>query len=233
MARYSAAYLKFIERLNEIEMLGRIARRNDLGCSAKNILAANALCRSAIVLLTSHIEGYVEDLCEIALEKIVIKEMKKCELGESFQYYCSKDIIKSIQSSDQAVKITGHIKELFKRDDDIWSNNDLFLTPLPYERFIIDFSNPKPEFIKKLMNRFGYLTYEGDLKSILKGDYIICSNMIDQVVENRHKIAHGDPLVTSTPSGLQEMIRLVKIYCRTTDEVTAKWFADKGCPIRS
>ena len=56
--------------------------------------------------------------------------------------------------------------------------------------------------------------------------------MVDDVVDQRNRIAHGDFDTAGAPSDLQNMINLVKLYCRTADQVVGDWFRDKGCPIR-
>ena len=56
--------------------------------------------------------------------------------------------------------------------------------------------------------------------------------MVDHVVDQRNKIAHGDFLTAGAPSELQDMCRLVRLYCRNTDEVVSNWFRSKGCSIR-
>ena len=183
-------------------------------------------------MLSSHIEGYIEDLGEVALDRIVVRQMKKSNLDESFLYFCSKDLIEGIRSTGDPTRIAQRVQELWRRDDDIWSNSACFKDQLPVRRFLRGFANPKIDEIRKFFTRFGYQDYTHDLATLLRASYPACANMVDQVVDQRNKIAHGDMVVTGTPNDLRDMIRLIQLFCRSTDRVVDNWFARHGCPIR-
>jgi hypothetical protein len=124
------------------------------------------------------------------------------------------------------------MKTLLSRDADIWASGIIFNAPLPIDRFMRGFAVPSTDEIKKFFSRFGYSDYQNDLALLLKSNYKICLNMVDQVVDQRNKIAHGDLVVTSTPKDVRDMIDLVTIYCRSTDQVVGSWFTKQGCVIR-
>jgi hypothetical protein len=233
MPRYTVAYSDFIRRLGEVETLLRRAQEaSRQAATADNVSFVNALCRSGVVLLSSHIEGYVKDLGEIAVERIALRQLPKERLGSGFRYYFSRDLINEIRDTREPSQIASKLDTLFSRDGHIWSPDPNFTGSLSTTIFLGDFANPNHDRIKKFFGRFGYEQYNGDLARRLRAEYNACSNMVNQVVEQRSAIAHGDMVTTGTPTDLDQMIRLVKQYCRETDHVVGNWFRAQRCAIR-
>ena len=233
MSRYTAAYSAFIKRLTEVETLLR--RSQDVSqqrATPDNISFVNALCRSGVVLLSSHIEGYVKDVGEIAIERIALRKLPKSKLAGRFRYHLSHDLINEIKDTKDPSQIAIKIDALFERDSHIWGTDLRFSGVLPAGLFLANFATPTHEHIKKFFNRFGYEQYTGDLAKRLTVNYQPCHNMVDQVVNQRNAIAHGDMVMTGTPTDLAQMITLVKQYCRETDHVVGNWFSAQRCTIR-
>jgi hypothetical protein len=233
MPRYTAAYSNLIERLEEVEtILRRAQQASRQRATPDNISFVNALCRSGVVLLSSHIEGYLKDLGEIAVERIASRELPKTRLGAGFRFYFSQDLINEIKDTSDPAQIASKLDTLFSRDEHIWSPHPNFTGSLSTTVFLGDFANPNHRRIKKYFNRFGYDQYSRDLARRLAASFNACSNMVDQVVRQRNAIAHGDMVTTGTPTDLGQMLKLVKQYCRETDDVVGNWFRTKSCPIR-
>ncbi len=231
--RYSVAYSGFVQRLSEVELILRKAKEASVQApNSANIAFVNALCRSGVVLLSSHIEGYIKELGETALDRIARHELPKTRLGGRFQYYLSRDLITEIKDTQDPANIATKLGQLFDRDEHIWNAHPRFSGPLSTEIFLGGFANPKHEKIEKFFKRYGYDSYSRDLAKRLTRDYRPCTNMVDHVVDQRNKIAHGDMVISSTPGDLADMIRLVKLYCREGDRVVGDWFRTQQCAIR-
>lgn len=233
MPRYTVAYSAFLQRLREVEALNRLAKKHTVRIrQSRDTETARALCRASIVLLSSHIEGYLEELVEVILDRIFLGAISKQKLAPRFFYYFSQDLLNEVSETKNPDKIAEKIKRLFLRDIDIWSTDDTFHSALPVDRFISGFSNPSFEKIRSFIARFGYTDYGSDLANILKAKYLPCCNMIDNVIEQRNKIAHGDVNIESTPNDVTDMLQLVRLFCQTTDVVVGNWFRNVGCAIR-
>ena len=233
MARYTQAYREFLGRVGEIDAIIQLALQlSRPRASTDEARRGRAVCRGGVVLLCSHIEGYIEDLAEVIVDRIVQRQLRKDKLSPTFLYQCSHDLIAQIRETSDPERIAPKVKDLVRRDQDIWNDEDLFVQPLPHDRIVAGFATPNTEKIRKFWGRFGYTHYDGDLRSQLRADYAILTNMVDQVVDQRNKIAHGDHIVTGTPSDLRNMTTLVTKFCRTTDDVVARWFRGQGCSIR-
>lgn len=231
MARYTVAYSNLVKRLEEVKALQRLAKKHSETFS-RDIKVSNALCRSSVVLLCSHIEGYIDDLVQLILERVVVKNLDKSKLPPELFYFLSRDAILDIKNSTDPTKTTERIRFLLERDAEIWSASKHFTLSLNGEIFLNSFSTPNSEQIYKLMKRFGYDNFKGEIYSRLTSQAVIVTNMVDQVVAHRNKIAHGDPFATSTYRDLKNMIDLIQSFCRITDELVGAWFAKKKCPIR-
>ena len=233
MAAYTSAYSEFLRRLNEVSVLNGLAKKHSVQLAApKDAEITRATCRASIVLLSSHVEGYVGDLVEVVLERIFKRRMPKNSLAKQFLYYFSRDIVNEIRDSTDPERIAEKVDRLFKRDADIWSTSDIFNSQLSVDRFLGNFSNPTFESIRKLLARFGYAEYMGHLQAELRGDCLPCINMINNVVNQRNKIAHGDTGLSSTPGDIDKMSELIRRFCRATDRVVGTWFKRNGCAIR-
>ena len=234
MARYTTAYSTFVNNLQEVHELYKLAKNqvSDVSLVNRSGSVSSVLCRSSIVLLSSHIEGYIEDLAVLILSKMVEKRIRKTELPKQFLYYLSKDLLDDISDTRDPERIAEKLKELFSRDYYIWDDSDFFNNDLRTDLFVHGFSNPGYMKIKRFFARFGYKKYSSDLGKFLKANYLSCTNMVNNVVDQRNKIAHGDVTTTSTPKDLADMLDLIHLFCRSTDIVIGDWFKKLGCPIR-
>ena len=233
MSRYTEAYSGLVGRLPEVETLYKLANRHLVSVGPlTGARVSNPLCRAGVVLLSSHIEGYIEDLSEVILRSIYENNASKKDLGSRFPYYFSRDLIGEIGDTRDPDKISEKIYTLFERDKHIWCSREKFSKELPADRFASGFSTPRFDEISRFVARFGYSDYRRDLGRNLQGNFQPCIRMVDNVVDQRNKIAHGDTVTTATPTDLQDMVRLVRIFCRSTDEVVGNWFKTIGCPIR-
>ena len=233
MARFSPVYSSLKLRLEEVKRLISLAEATENGrVTGANMATVDALCRGGIVLMSSHLEGYVKGLAERGLEMIEKNHVPKEKLEDVFRYHLSRDLIAEIQQSIHPDSISSRITAFLERDMQIWNTDTVFVGPLPRDAFIGGVAAPNHDGIKKLFGRFGYSTFEGDLGKNLKGDLPVCRNMVDQIVDLRNKIAHGDPRVGATPQDIRDMQKWLMRYCQTTDKVVCDWFKGIGCTLR-
>jgi len=232
MTRYTTAYSSFLARLAEVEILRGFAEKKERENPILLRDEINALSRGAIVLLSSHLEAYVKELGELAIESLAKNNVQKKELSYGFFYHISKDLIDEIKNTVEPEKIGKKMSYLFDRDYEFWSKSGTFTAHPPSERFNQGFSNPAYKKIKTYFNRFGYTDYNVDLTHRLRGNYQPITNMIDHLVDIRNKIAHGDPAATKTPREVLDMILFVQKFCKETDDVFASWWKAKYCALR-
>jgi len=232
MARYTTAYSSFITRLDEVRILQRSGaakeRKNPIGLRDE----INALCRGAVVLLCGHLEAYVKELGEIALESMTLKNIKRTNLSSRFYYHISQDLLDEIEEPSDPEKIAEKVFAFLESDLEFWSRVGPFPQQIPTDRFNMGFSNPGFKKIKKYFNRFGYSDYQNDLAQRLLANYLPTVNMVNHLVDTRNKIAHGDPAASKTPAEVATMMAMIRLFCGSTDAVFASWWKTEFCPIR-
>lgn len=91
MRRYTTAYSSFVDRIGEIELLRRSAKSLSRTDPLRNRRQIDALCRGAIVLLSSHVEAFVKELGEVALEAIFAKEVDRNRVSKQLFYHVSRE----------------------------------------------------------------------------------------------------------------------------------------------
>ncbi len=232
MSRYTRSYSDFLDRLVEVELLRRLAARKERSEPVSTRNEINALCRASIVLLSSHVEAYVKEVGETALEALFNKEIDRNGLQLNTFYHISKDFIDEIKNTSEQSSLAEKIFGFIDSDLTYWSKSGPFSVPVPSERFNKGFSNPKFAKVKAYFNRFGYSEYRSDFYKRLRADAKPIENMLDHLVDIRNSIAHGDPSATKTPSDLKEIILIVSRFCRVTDDLFSNWCKTNFCPIR-
>ena len=119
-----------------------------------------------------------------------------------------------------------------KRDGVHWVRDGPFEEPIPFERFSMGFSTPTYEKIGRYLRRFGYDSFDHDLRAGLKSKYDPYKNKIDHIVDTRHKIAHGDPDANKSPREVEEAVQTFREFCSTLDAGFATWCRGNLCAIR-
>lgn len=221
MPRYTAAYSSFVSRLDEVEVLRSAALRKERSGAVKYRNEINAVCRGAVVLLCSHVEAFTKELGEIALEAFVSKRIGREKFPHKLFYHISKDIIDEIYDTNDPDKIAEKLFHFLRTDIVYWSQVGEFPAAIPVDRFNKGFANPAFEKIRVYLSRFGYNCYRNDINRLLRAKSAPAINMLNHLVDTRNNIAHGNTAATKTPGELRDIIDLVTIYCRATDDVFA------------
>lgn len=232
MSRYTVAYSAFITRLAEVDTLLAMAKALETSDPIGNSVKTNAICRGAIVLLCSHVEGYVKELGELTLAKLTEQQICRSKIPNSVAYHVSKNFVADIKDTADTAKIADHIFNLIDSDLGFWGSSGPLEVQIPEDRFNKGFASPSFRKIATYLGRFGYAEYKRDLGFNLTGDFQVCKTLIDHIVDARNKIAHGNPTISKTPSDLMEAVKTTRQFCRATDNVFANWCRANLCTIR-
>lgn len=234
MAALSPAYRRFESRLDEVSHLRKLSQKYNTFSRIVGIerdAHVNILTRSSIVLLSSHIQGFIEDLGDLVVERIVLDSVSANRVPDSLRFHATKTKLKEIQQKTDGTAIVASIREYSNTYNDMISLSGPAPSTLIGSQYKDGFGNPTVKAITKYLMRFGFANYESEMKRRLKGNWPITENAVNQIVDRRNKIAHGDSLATLTPLEMREYIILVKRFCSTTDSVTTKHFRSIGCSL--
>jgi hypothetical protein len=232
MSRYTTSYSEFLGRLVEVNLLRESAAKKERSDPIGMRNEINALCRGSIVLLSSHVEAYIKEVGETALEAFYHKAVDRIDMSPRTFYHISKDVIDEIKDTSDHTKLAEKVFGFITSDMPYWSRVGPFSMQVPSDRFNKGFSNPKFEKVKAYFNRFGYQTYKDDFYARLGAAAKPTENTLDHLVDIRNSIAHGDPSSTKTPSDLKQVISTISQFCRVTDEIFSNWCRAKYCTIR-
>lgn len=232
MARYTVAYSEFRNRLSEVDTLRSLALQKERRDPVGDRHAINALCRGSVILLCSHLEAFIKELGELALDSMHARNVPRDNIALPLYYHISKNYIDEVKETSDPEKIAAKIFDFVQNDISYWSRTGPFPQPVSIEKFNAGFSNPGFKKIKAYFNRFGYLDYQRDLASRLQAQFLPTINMVDHLVDTRNKIAHGDPIATKTPSEVKAITLLIQRYCSETDSAFASWWRSNFCSIR-
>lgn len=233
MPRFTPVYGDFSERLKEVGILRRRAAALERSrTSFRHGHEISALCRGAVVLLSSHIEAYVKELGEHTLDSLHSKEVCRSRMAPQFFYHISKVHIEAIRDASQPDGIARHIQAFVDNDARFWENTDPLPAPIPSQVFNKGFSNPTFDKVKAYFGRFGYADFRRDFFREMGREAQTISSNLDQIVDTRNSIAHGDPAATKTPSEIKAMMETSRAFCRATDKVFGNWCRNHLCTIR-
>jgi hypothetical protein len=233
MPRYTPVYGAFVARLDEVKLLRtKAATLNRTKNAVRHGAEISALCRASIVLLSSHIEAYVKELGEHTIDSIYKHKVSRSNIALLFFYHISKERIENIRSGSDPEKIASSTRTFIESDSELWNTTGEFPFPISASDFNGGFSNPKFEKTKAYFGRFGYSNYRRDFFGKLGRNGQSTINNLDHIIDTRNSIAHGDPNSTKTPDEVKDMIDTAILFCRTTDEIFAKWCRGNLCNIR-
>lgn len=233
MPRFTSVYSDFTERLEEVSLLRkRAAALERSSRSLRHGAEIRALCRSAVVLLSSHIEAYVKELGELAIDSAHQRGVQRSRISPNFFYYVSRERIEGIRGSTQPNGIAKSIQEFILHELPHWHGTGPIHGPISSETFNSGFSNPKFDKVKSYFGRFGYDEFRRDFMSSKGARGALLEASIDSIVNTRNSIAHGDPAATKTPAEVREMEDNAKEFCRAVDQIFSEWCKRSLCGIR-
>lgn len=233
MPRLTESFRRFEDRLDEIKHLQLIAAKynhlraiiNDKDKAAHS----NALVRSATVLLSSHIQGYIEDISDLIVRHLINDQVDSAALPDSLRFYATKSAISAIRETSDPEQIVNRIRHYSTNFAEV-----LFVGGAATPRFAgteykDGLGNPTVEEIRKFFNRFGIKDYSGQMGKRLRNEWPIVENAVNQIVDRRNKIAHGDTQATLTVRELNDYVKLIRKFASASDRVVTSHFTAKGC----
>jgi hypothetical protein len=227
--KYSSAFIDFRLRCKEVKALANLARTFETFGDMESMFKANALIRSATVLLSSHIQGYVEILGVCILQSMIDNKVKSDVLSDNMRFYLLRKEIKSIHETKSKIKLVEKIRNLHsEKASKILNSNFIDIVYLE-EDHKYGFANPKYDEIKNYISRFGFSSVDSALKSKLASRHQILINILDTIVDRRNKIAHGDYQATFTVIELESYIASSDLIVSHIDRSCTNWFRTKGC----
>lgn len=208
----SYALSGFVARLREIDTLLGCAIREPTGPTQtrKSNRVNNAVCRSAMVLLCAHMEGFYEDLVEAFLDSCMAAPVKSRQLPFEVRTAQLWRHIKGDSSTiERKWRSLNDVLDSAVGQDDV----DCTAGSLVVEAHKSGFANPGSNEVDGLMRSIGIRDFWKLVEAKAPGEQL--KSVLDAVVCQRLPIAHGVPTATSTPEDVfryrVRMARLAKV----------------------
>ncbi|WP_238923593.1 HEPN domain-containing protein [Achromobacter ruhlandii] len=93
--RYTDVYIALKNRLVEVEILLRFAAKKERQSPLESRHEINALCRGAIVLLCAHLEAYIKEVGELAIESLHGNGVSREHVAPQFFFTYPKRLLKN------------------------------------------------------------------------------------------------------------------------------------------
>jgi hypothetical protein len=176
-------------------------------------VAADAVNRAVVVVLTAHLEGFVEDLVGDIIDEIHALEPDVDRLPRELLAAQVLPEMRLIAEMHDPAKIVTRVDELFRASAPLWTVGDLAAGALSAVLVTGEMSNPGGKEISRL---FGLLGMNDVFANVQLPDQADPEKRTNEIVGIRNSVAHGgSPTVTDDQAS--EYISSVEALCDGLD----------------
>ncbi|MFN8490443.1 MAG: MAE_28990/MAE_18760 family HEPN-like nuclease [Caldilineaceae bacterium] len=188
---YSKAFFEYRQNRQEIiELLRVVPSIQEQLHSRKSSQLANALYRGSVVLMSSHLERYVEALVVEAIDAINLNKPNVNTIPPSLRMAQIRQPLRHAHEIEDIVAKTNMLRSLVTDYAWFWDSSHP-CDKLRGDDLINEFDNPLPKRIRLLFAPFGNSDVVGPAISLDKSDARpLIEIKVRELVEKRNAIAH-------------------------------------------
>lgn len=178
-------------------------------------LVVRAINRSSIVLLCSHLERYIHNINEEAIEKINACSISGDKIPIIIRLQHSRIAIDEIAKMKWE-KRSDKLKEFSTSQTWLWTTYDK--QNLDPKNLLNWMKSPNPKSIQRFYKMWGI----DDIFDTITRTNRTRSNLwlkIQELVDKRHNIAHGNSNTEATYKDIKTYINVVETLCKRSDKV--------------
>jgi hypothetical protein len=228
---HSKARGEYFRNGHEIfELLRTVPYDSDQMRSLKARELANALLRGSVVLLSSHLERYVESLVVEAVDALNLASLTADVIPEVLQLAVISEPVRQAHETKDSAKKASKLRALV--DGYAWFWEATQACKLSSEVLIRSFDNPLPERIRVILRNFGISDAVGlAVAQYENPDRRLIEAKVQELVEKRNAVAHTgmtfDLTKADVVSYLVSTHRLVRgldvVVGQAIQDVTGAW----------
>jgi RiboL-PSP-HEPN len=212
----SRSFLDLTDRLAEVRALAGLDPSRSADESQPKI--SNAVNRACILLLSAHLEGFLEDLVQDALDYIVSVASPVERLPLALRALHAEKHLREIEPIKDRNIRAPRIQKLFMDEAALWTVGSVVQAAMIKPAVVrAEMSNPGSAEIKSFLR---YL--DVDIEEFLKlNGEIHLLGRVNGLVLRRNQVAHGEVNATATPVDVDGYISVVADLCRHIEDAVA------------
>ena len=159
----------------------------------------NAICRSCIVLMSSHFERYIEDLVVDFIDALNASPIPVSKLPDSLAIRQIETSIKTIADIKDRGKKLQALQDLDNHHSWFWGDQASVCNTLQGDPLISSFDNPLPNRVRDLFRNFDISDAVGmAISKDTRSNRGVIEALVKELVEKRNAIAHTGMTVSVT-----------------------------------
>ena len=179
-----------------------------------------ALGRAGVVILSSHLEGYIDALNIEAVDLFNRLDLPSSLLPEPLRLLHSRFVVEALAATNWEGTARARLLEEFVREES-WLWGTSFRGRIEPDRLLMWMKSPTPKALKRY---FRYWGIEDIFARITRKEHIRSTiwMRLTELVDKRNSIAHGDIATAATRSDVQLYLSAVKTFAARADSALAK-----------
>ena len=217
----SRAFLAFTAGLSEIGDLSNVVQPSLTANRSLSLRLARVGGRAQVVLLSAHFERYFYSVNEEAVEFVNSENIPAAALSEDLRLLHSRYPIDEMAGMSWERR-SGQLAAFMIGDGWLWSSN--VVGSLAHERLLAWLRAPKPADLQRY---YRYWSID-DIFSRITRTPSARSRLwlsVQELVDIRNNIAHGDFVLQPTQSDVQRYARSATIFCERADRQLSRALA--------
>lgn len=207
--------------LGEVTDLGRAARSSLIAATGASLRLVRAVGRARVVLLSSHFERYLYAVNEEAVLFLNDQRVAASALPEILKLLHSKSLIDEMAETGWERR-SEKLVNFISGDGWLWSTAGA--GTLSHERLLAWMTAPKPDSLLRYYRYWGI----NDIFGAVTRTPFARSKLwlgVQELVDQRNKIAHGDLTAQATQADIQRYVESVRTFCKRADRQLARALA--------
>lgn len=197
---------------------------SDLGSRDENRRKERALCRAALVLLCSHMEGFFEDLIEDVLSFHATNRTTILMLPAALRVRQSEGHVRILAERSNDGEKRWRVIQQFRSEPLFDDTGQCMTGLLDATLHTHGFASPGSTELDGLFRSVGFAFLWTEIQSRPRGTRgDLLKGALDAVVLRRHDVAHGDAGAVITPGDLGSYVDSMRELAERTDVVVGEW----------
>lgn len=220
---YSKAFVEYLRNRREVvELLRAVPPDSDQLRLRRFSELANALYRGSVVLMSSHLERYIESLIVEAIDAINSVSPRIDVVPERLRLIQIEQPLRMVYETKEIAKKTVALKTFVVDYSWFWNESQI-CNKLSSDPLIRSFDNPLPGKIRSLFENFGISDVVGRALALDNSrDRRRIEARVKEMIEKRNAIAHTGMTTDLTRSDVTDYLRCTRKLVRCIDVVVAQ-----------